>query len=199
MFKKTTNQSSLFDAEIYLPEALPENDWSFTFRDKILHLIDENKFRELYSEKEGRPNASIKIMVSILIFIGLEKLTWRAAEFQYSRRIDWLIATHTEVGKASIDHTTLFKFYQRLETNDVARELFVTLTKKFAELCGSSLKKQRTDSFFIHGWLQILSRYGLFKETIRKFNPSTVISAAGRTSMMSQDNVKRLYVTIGTL
>ena len=108
MFKETTNQSSLFDAEIYLPDALPENDWSFTFRDKILHLIDENKFRALYSEKEGRPNASIKIMVSILIFIGLEKLTWRAAEFQYSRRIDWLIATHTEVGKASIDHRSSY-------------------------------------------------------------------------------------------
>ncbi len=28
---------------------------------------------------------------------------------------------------------------------------------------------QRTDSFFIHGWLKILSRYGLFKESIRKF------------------------------
>ncbi|ODS32820.1 MAG: hypothetical protein SCARUB_02026, partial [Candidatus Scalindua rubra] len=43
------------------------------------------------------------------------------------------------------------------------------LTVKFADACGTSLKKQRTDSFFIHGWLQILSRYGLFKETIRVF------------------------------
>jgi hypothetical protein len=31
------------------------------------------------------------------------------------------------------------------------------------------LKKQRTDSFFIHGWLKILSRYGLLNETIRVF------------------------------
>jgi hypothetical protein len=37
------------------------------------------------------------------------------------------------------------------------------------KLCGTSFKMQRTDSFFVHGWLRILSRYGLFKETIRKF------------------------------
>ena len=43
------------------------------------------------------------------------------------------------------------------------------ITKKFIEISGVSTKKQRTDSFFIHGWLQILTRYGLFKETIRKF------------------------------
>jgi len=169
MFKKTTAQSSLFDVANYLKDALPENDWSFTFRDKIFPLIDEEKFKHLYSEKEGRPNASIKVMVSIIIFIGLENLVWRAGEFQFSRRIDWMIATHTEIGKAFIDHTTLFKFYQRLEADDTVRELFVSLTKKFIELCGTSLGKQRTDSFFIHGWLQILSRYGLFKETIRKF------------------------------
>ena len=169
MFVKTTAQSSLFEAGIYISDALPENDWSFTFREKILPLIDEEKFRDLYSADKGRPNASIKAMISILIFMGLEKLNWRAAEFQFARRIDWMIATNTEIGKAFIDHTTLFKFYQRLETDDTARELFVTLSKKFIEICGTSLKKQRSDSFFIHGWLQILSRYGLFKETIRKF------------------------------
>ncbi len=169
MFKKTTAQSSLFDTGIYISCALPENDWSFTFREKIFPLIEEDKFRQLYSKKEGRPNASIKLMLSLLIFMGMEKLVWRAAEFQFSRRIDWMIATHTEIGKAFIDHTTLFKFYQRLEKDDTARELFVTLSNKFIEICGVSLKKQRTDSFFIHGWLQILSRYGLFKETIRKF------------------------------
>lgn len=169
MFKKTTAQSSLFDAGIYISGALPESDWSFTFREKIFPLIDEEKFRHLYSKDEGRPNASIKAMLSLLIFMGLEKLNWRAVEFQFARRIDWMIATRTEIGKAFIDHTTLFKFYQRLETDETARELFVYLTKIFIELCGTSIKKQRTDSFFIHGWLQILSRYGLFKETIRKF------------------------------
>ena len=169
MFRETSAQSSVFEVENYFPGALPESDWSFTYRDRVLPLIDESKFKHLYSETDGRPNAPIRTQVSILIFMGMEELTWRGAEFQFPRRVDWLIATNTPMGAAAIDHTTLFKFYQRLEADDTARELFTELTEKFIEACGTSLKKQRTDSFFIHGWLKILSRYGLFKETIRKF------------------------------
>jgi len=169
MFRETSAQSSVFEVENYFPGILPDRDWSFTYRERVLPLIDESKFKHLYSETEGRPNAPIRTQLSILIFMGMEELTWRSAEFQFPRRIDWLIATNTPMGGAQIDHTTLFKFYQRLDADDTARELFVKLSDAFIETCGTSLKKQRTDSFFIHGWLKILSRYGLFKETIRKF------------------------------
>ncbi len=169
MFCPTSYQSSVFEVDSCFPEALPRSDWCYTYRDRILPLIDEEKFKHLYSESEGRPNASIKKMVSLLIFMGMEKLTWRAVEFQFPRRLDWLIATGTEIGKGRIDHTTLFYFYQRLESDDTARELFAGLTDEFIKSCGASLKKQRTDSFFIHGWLKLLSRYGLLTETARKF------------------------------
>lgn len=169
MYRQTTLQSSLFDVENYFPGALPENDWCFKYQQRVLPLIDEEKFRHLYSELVGRPNAPIRTMVSLLIFMGMEKWTWRAAEFQFSRRLDWLIATETPLGEGQIDHTTLFKFYGSLEGDDIAREVFTEITDTFVKVCGTSLKKQRTDSFFIHGWLQTLSRYGLFKETIRKF------------------------------
>jgi hypothetical protein len=148
---------------------LQEDDWSVIYRSRILPLIDEEKFRHLYSESEGRPNAPIRTMVSLLIFMGAERLSWRLTEFQFQRRLDWWHATNTPVVKNPIDHTTLFKFYERLEADDTARELFTSLANQFIEACGTSIKKQRTDSFFIHGWLRILSRYGLFKETIRKF------------------------------
>lgn len=169
MFRKTSPQSSMFEVDHIMPGALPKNDWSYTYKDKILPLIDEEEFKHFYTKNIGQPNASIRTMISLLIFMGNETLTWRAVEFQFPRRLDWLNATNTPLGEASIDHTTIFKFYQRLETDDTARELFVTITRTFAKLCGTSLNMQRTDSFFIHGWLQILSRYGLFKETIRKF------------------------------
>lgn len=169
MFRTTSPQSSLFEVENCFPEALPENDWCFTFKEKILPLIDEEEFRHLYSQTDGRPNASIIVMVSLLIFMGLEKLTWRAVEFLFPRRIDWLIATNTPLGSANIDHTTLFKFYLRLEADNTCLELFTKITDVFIKVCGTSVKMQRTDSFYIHGWLRILSRYGLFKETIRKF------------------------------
>ena len=169
MFRPTSPQSSLFEVENSLPGALPDNDWSFTYKERVLPLIVEDKFRHLYHETKGKPNIPIKAAVSILIFMGMEKLTWRASEFLFSRRLDWLIATNTPIGGARIDHTTLFKFYQRLEADDTAIKLFVEITDAFIKTCGTSVKMQRTDSFFIHGWLRILSRYGLFKETNRKF------------------------------
>lgn len=169
MFRPTSRQSSMFEVENSIPGALPDTDWCFTYKERVLPLIDEEKFRHFYHESKGHPNAPIKALVSILVFIGMEKLTWRAAEFLFPRRLDWLIATNTPVGEAQIDHTTLFKFYQRIEADDTARGLFVSLTDLFIKACGTSVKMQRTDSFFIHGWLRILSRYGLFKETIRKF------------------------------
>jgi hypothetical protein len=101
--------------------------------------------------------------------MAIEKLTWREAEFQFLRRIDWMIATSTALGDAFIDFTTLFKFYQRLEQDDTAYQFFQELTSLFIIECGVSTKKQRVDSFFMLGWLKILSRYGLFKETIRAF------------------------------
>ena len=43
------------------------------------------------------------------------------------------------------------------------------MVEAFTQACGISVKTQRTDSFFVHGWLRILSRYGLFKETLATF------------------------------
>lgn len=169
MYRPTSTQSSLFEPDVMFPGILPKDDWSYIFRDKIYPLVDEEKFKHLFKEKCGAPNKSIKLMISILIFMAIEKLTWREAEFQFLRRIDWMIATSTALGDAFIDFTTLFKFYQRLEQDDTAYQFFQELTSLFIIECGVSTKKQRVDSFFMLGWLKILSRYGLFKETIRAF------------------------------
>ncbi len=169
MYRPTSTQSSLFEPDVMFPGVLPKDDWSYIFRDKIYPLIDEEKFKHLFKEKGGAPNKSIKLMISILIFMAIEKLTWREAEFQFLRRIDWMIATSTALGDAFIDFTTLFKFYQRLEQDVTAYQFFQELTSLFIIECGISTKKQRVDSFFMLGWLKILSRYGLFKETIRAF------------------------------
>jgi len=172
VFRKSSGQTSLFDIVNLFPTLLPLNDGSYIFNKLIFPLIDEEKFKGFYetdNSKGGRPHKPIKTMISLLIFMAMEKLTWREAEFQFSRRLDWLLATNTPLNEACIDHTTLYYFYSKLDEDKKARELFRELTRKFAEACGTSLDKQRTDSFLIHGWLQILSRYGLFKETIRRF------------------------------
>lgn len=169
MYKPTSPQSSFFEPEMICPGFLPKDDWCYIYREKIWPLLDEDKFKHLYAEEGGAPILSIKLKLSILLFMSMETLTWRAAEFMLPRRIDWLHATHSGVGEKGIDHTTLFDFYKKLADDDSTQQLFYDLTKVFIEECGVSIEKQRTDSFFTHGWLATLSRYGLFKETIRSF------------------------------
>lgn len=169
MYKETSPQLTLTEPAFQMPGILPENDWSFIYKEKIWPHIDENQFKHLYAQEAGAPNISIKLKLSLLIFMALEQLNWRQVEFMFMRRIDWINATYSEFGKAFIDHTTLFKFYQQLADDESTYQLFIDLTESFVEDCGVSTKKQRVDSFFMLGWLATLSRYGLFKETIRVF------------------------------
>jgi Transposase DDE domain len=169
MYRPTSPQLTLTEPAFLMPGILPVDDWSFVYKDKIWPLIDEDQFKHLYTEEGGAPNVSIKLKISLLIFMALEELNWRQVEFMFMRRLDWINATHTEFGKAFVDHTTLFKFYRLLEDDNSAYQLFANLTNIFIEECSVSTKKQRVDSFFMLGWLSILSRYGLFKETIRVF------------------------------
>lgn len=169
MFRKTEPKLPLYEVDNVLRGMLPADDWSYTYRKMVYPLIDEDKFKHLFSEEQGAPNKPIKILVSLLIFMGLEKLTWREVVFQFERRVDWLNALHVWIGDNHIHHSTLFKFYQRLESDNTAYEFFQEITKTFTQLCGTSVSKQRVDSFYIHGWLKKLSRYGLFKETLYVF------------------------------
>jgi len=169
MYRRTSPQLTLTEPAFAIPGILPDDDWSFIYKNRVWPFINENLFKHLYEKQGGAPNISIKLKMSLLIFMALEELTWREVEFMYMRRIDWINATYTDFGNAFIDHTTLFKFYQQLEQDDAAYKLFVDLTERFIEECDVSTKKQRVDSFFMLGWLSTLSRYGLFKETIRVF------------------------------
>lgn len=170
MFREKSKQRNLFEPDFILPDILPQNDWSFIFREYVYNLIDVSKFKHLYKDGNlGAPNKSVKDQISLLIFMMIEQLNWRQVENMFRRRIDWQIATCTELGQGKIDHTTLFKFFNKLVNDEVAYELFKHITKEFIEKSEISIKQQRTDSFFMFGWLKILSRYGLLKEAIRKF------------------------------
>ena len=196
MFKKTSPQLSIFDPNMIVPGILPADDWSYIYKDKIYPLIDEDKFKHLYDQSWGAPNKSIKMQVSILIFMSIEEFNWREAEYQYQRRIDWINATNTAFGEARIDHTTLFKFYQRIEKDDTAYNLFKELTSSFIIECGVSTRQQRVDSFFMHGWLKTLSRYGLFKETIRVFLQNLRKQKPGRYEEI-KDELSQNYLEKG--
>lgn len=169
MFRETSPQLSLFEPMVIFPNLLPPDDWSHIYREKIYPQINEKDFKHLYCEHWGAPNKSIKLQVSLLIFMNAERLTWRDATYHFQRRLDWMNATGTACDMTNIDHSTLHKFYDRIAEDDVAYKLFQNLTAQFIVDCKVSTKQQRVDSFFMDGWLAKLSRYGLLKETNRVF------------------------------
>jgi len=73
MFRKTTTQSSLFEVNNIFPDILSKDDWSNIYKNQVYPLIDEDNFKHLFDKAGGAPNKSIKTMISILIFMGMEK------------------------------------------------------------------------------------------------------------------------------
>src|SRR3972149_5346437 len=151
MFCKTSPQTSFFDVQKVLPNVLSKDDWCYLYRDQVYPFIDEEIFRELYPSETGRPNTPIKKAVSILIFMDMERHTWRGAEFLQTRRLDWLIATRTPIGEEPIDHTTLFKFFLRMEASSAAALLRAARPGERAQRHRRRDPRRRRDSFFMHG------------------------------------------------
>ena len=59
MFRKRDPQTSLFATSHFLPEDRRERlekDWPGEFRRNALPLVDEDAFRDLYHDWNGRPN-----------------------------------------------------------------------------------------------------------------------------------------------
>ena len=52
MFRESTTQSSFFEVENYFPGVLPDADWCHIYKNKVLPLIDENKFDDLVKSRD---------------------------------------------------------------------------------------------------------------------------------------------------
>ncbi len=66
MFRKRDPQQSLLATSHFLPEDKRERlekDWPGEFRRSALPLIDEEAFRELYHDWNGRPNKPVQTVV----------------------------------------------------------------------------------------------------------------------------------------
>ncbi len=78
MFRKRDAQTSLFAASHFLPDEKRrrlEKGWPGEFRRSALPLIDEEAFRELYHEWNGRPNKPVQTVIGVLLLKEMNDLT----------------------------------------------------------------------------------------------------------------------------
>jgi len=172
MFRPTSPQRPLFGVEHRLDgvkRARIEKTWAHAYQTKALGLIDETRFAKYFDPDNGRPNKSIRLVVSVLLLKEVFDLTDEEA----LARLEWDLLWHHALDLLPEDaHTcqkTLHNTRARLVGDDQGAGLFESTTAKLIEAAGLSTRRQRQDSTHILSNIKILTRLGLFTQTITQF------------------------------
>lgn len=172
MFRPTSPQRPLFTVESRLDSikrARLERTWAHAYRSHALPLIDENRFAKYFDPENGRPNKSIRLLVSVSVFKEVFDLT----DDEVLAALEWDLSWHYALDVLPEDaHTcqkTLHNFRARLLADDQGAGLFENTTAKLIETAGLSTRRQRQDSTHILSNIKILTRLGLFVATVTQF------------------------------
>jgi hypothetical protein len=172
MFRKKDPQSTLFETSYLVPEAKARRlqaSWAETFRAHALPLIDEALFAALYCDDNGRPNRPVQTVFGVLLLKEMFDLTDTEALEQLEFSLLWHHALALTPEEAHLPQKTLHNFRARLLAHDEGREAFAAITDEILEALGTQVSRQRLDSTHVISNIAVLSRLGLFCETIRHF------------------------------
>lgn len=172
MFRSTDPQRSLFECEFLIPPdkaARLQKSWAEPFRTHILPLIDEEAFRDAFSETTGRPNTSIRLLVGVHLLKEWNDLTDEQVLDQLEYNLQWHYALGIESSTAHVSQKTLHNFRMRLIQNDRAQLVFEQMTHAVAQADGLDMRRQRLDSTHVLSNIAVLTRLGLFVETVTHF------------------------------
>ena len=74
MFRETSPQRPLFGVAQRLDDekrARLEKSWAHAYQSKALGLIDETRFAKYFDPGNGRPNKSVRLVVSVLVLFAM--------------------------------------------------------------------------------------------------------------------------------
>lgn len=172
MFRERSPQGSLLQSEFLVPPRkarLLERSWAEVFHTRALPLIDEARFAHLYCEDNGRPNRAVQTVLGVLLLKEMFDLTDQEALEQLEFNLLWHHALRLTAEEAHLAQKTLHNFRVRLLAHDGGRVAFEETTDRIIAALGIRTGKQRLDSTHILSNMAILTRLGLFCETLRLF------------------------------
>jgi hypothetical protein len=170
MFRKRDLQSVLFEpTNLFTPEkrARLDKTWAQTFRVSALPLIKEEPFAPLFDEGNGRPNSPVQVVIAVLILKEMFNLTDDDALDQLEFNLQWQHALQLTPEEAHLCQKTLHNFREKLMRDDGARLAFERITADIIKVLGIRVNRQRLDSTHIVSNFALLTRLGLFCETLR--------------------------------
>ena len=172
MFRKRNPQGSLFETSNLIPPSKAKRlkgSWAEIFRTCALPLINEDIFAPMYSDVTGRPNRWVETVFGVHILKEMFDLTDDEALEQLEFNLLWHHALRLTPEDAHLCQKTLHNFRSRLMEYDLGRLAFEETTDRIIEALGLKVSRQRLDSTHIVSNIAILTRLGLFCETIRVF------------------------------
>jgi hypothetical protein len=152
------------------------NSWHNLFREKVANQIDESIFKPIFTQAKGTPNASIKVLISMMILKEAQGLSDDAI-FESCR---FNMLTRSAIGLLNADdqlptQSTYYLFRQKVHNyatqtgTNLFDIVFSSITKSQSHEFELSGKRIRMDSKLLGSNIAWLSRYELVHETIRLF------------------------------
>jgi hypothetical protein len=172
MFRRTSPQRSLFSVENQMADEKRrrlEKSWAHVFRRKAIPLIDEDRFAKYFCVDNGRPNKSIRLIVGVLALKEVFDLTDEEALEQLEFNAAWQYALDVLPEDAHTCQKTLHNTRERLLGDDEGAGLFESTTASLISISSLKTGRQRQDSTHIVSNIRLLTRLGLFVQTITMF------------------------------
>lgn len=194
MFRPTSPQTSLLESRFLVPpekRARLERSWAEVFRVRVLPLIDEEPFRECFSDDTGRPNRSIRLLVGLHILKEADDLTDEQVLEQLEFNLQWQHALGVVPDDAHICQKTLHNFRVRLLQSERGKAVFDQVTTAIAKADGLSVARQRLDSTHVISNIAVLTRLGVFAETIASFLRELKSTAPEKLAALKAEYRKR--------
>jgi hypothetical protein len=146
-----------------------EKTWAHQYRTHALKLVDETRFAKYFDADNGRPNKSVRMVVSVLVLKERFDLTDEEALEQLEWNGAWHYALDLEPEEAHTCQKTLHNFRTKLIEDDSGAGLFEGTTARLIEAAGLRTGRQRQDSTHILSNIKLLGRLGLFVQTVTQF------------------------------
>ena len=184
MFKKSDKHKQLdaFSSPIeYLKDSsmnyyLKNDSWHNQFREQVVMRVDESLFSVLYSNGKGAPNASIRVLIGMMIL--KEGQGWSDEQLFESSNYNLLV--RSALGLMTLEDavpvaSTYYLFrrnlveYAKEHEEDLFKKCQAQITKSQILEFNVSGKQVRMDSKLIGSNIAWYTRYELIHETLRLF------------------------------
>jgi hypothetical protein len=172
MVRPTDPQLSLLESRFLVGSKKRERrdrSWAEAFRTKILPLIQEEAFRACFHEDNGRSNTSIRLLVGMHILKQADDLTDEQILDALEFHLQWQHALEVEPAMAYVCEKTLHNFRHRRMENERAQGVLPPVTAAMMKMDGLSAVRQHLDSTHVISNIAVLTRLGLFTETVTVF------------------------------